>query len=52
MVCYDPADPQRALLEPGVWWGNFVLPAIALLVLGVAWVAMKYARAVALQRRA
>ena len=44
-VYYKPSDPSEALLEPGVWYGNFVIPGIGLLVLGVAWVAKKYAEA-------
>jgi hypothetical protein len=42
-VYYNPRHPQDALLEPGVWWGNFVAPAFALLLLGAAWVAKRYA---------
>ena len=25
-VYYNPGDPEDALLEPGIWWGNFVAP--------------------------
>jgi len=42
-VFYNPRDPQDALLEPGVWWGNFVVPALALLVFAAAWLAKRYA---------
>jgi hypothetical protein len=42
-VHYDPSDPGEALLEPGVWWGNFVLPALGLVVVAAAWVAKKFA---------
>jgi hypothetical protein len=45
-VYYNPANPGEALLEPGVWYGNFVMPGIGLLLLGIAWVAKKYADAV------
>lgn len=43
-VYYNPRDPQHALLEPGLWWGNFVAPAFALLLFGAAWIAKKYAQ--------
>jgi hypothetical protein len=49
-VYYNPSNPDEALLEPGVWWGNLVAPAIGLIVLGVAWLAKKYAEAVAWRR--
>jgi hypothetical protein len=42
-VHYNPRSPGEALLEPGVWYGNFVLPAIGAIVLGAAWVAKKFA---------
>ena len=42
-VYYDPQNPQNALLEPGLWWGNFITPALALLLFGAAWVAKRYA---------
>jgi hypothetical protein len=35
-VYYSPFDPADSLLKPGVWFGNFVLPAIGLAVLGLA----------------
>jgi len=46
-VYYNPSNPGEALLEPGAWYGNFVAPAIALLVLAAAWLAKKYAEATA-----
>jgi hypothetical protein len=46
-VYYDPANPQNALLEPGVWWGNFVAPSLALLLLALAWLAQRYAEVMA-----
>lgn len=49
-VYYDPGNPQVALLEPGVWWGNFAAPAIGLLVLAAAWLAKKYAQITAMRR--
>ena len=42
-VYYNPGNPQDALLEPGLWWGNFVPPVIALLLFAAAWVAKRYA---------
>ena len=42
-VYYNPRNPQDALLEPGIWWGNFVPPGLALLLLIAAWVAKRYA---------
>jgi hypothetical protein len=42
-VYYDPANPRNALLEPGVWWGNFVAPAFALVLFALAWLAKWYA---------
>ena len=47
-VYYNPSNPAEAVLEPGPWYGNFIIPAIGLLVLGVAFLAKKYADAVAL----
>jgi hypothetical protein len=49
-VYYDPSDPAQALLEPGVWWGNFMLPLFGALTLGAAWVAKKYAEIMASRR--
>ena len=42
-VYYDPANPQNALLEPGLWWGNFFAPAFAFLLFAFAWLAKRYA---------
>jgi hypothetical protein len=50
-VFYNPADPQDALLEPGMWWGNFVAPALALLLWAAAWLAKRYAEIVASRNR-
>lgn len=41
-VYYKPSDPSQALLEPGLWYGNFIIPSIGLLVLGLAWLAKKF----------
>ena len=49
-VHYQPGDPANAMLEPGVWWGNFVMPAIGALVLGAAWVAKRFAEITASRR--
>jgi hypothetical protein len=46
-VYYNPRNRSEALLEPGVWWGNLVAPAIALLLFGAAWIAKMYAQIVA-----
>lgn len=46
-VYYNPRNPQDALLEPGLWWGNFVAPALALLLFGAAWLAKRYADIIA-----
>jgi hypothetical protein len=35
-VYYNPLDPADSLLEPGVWFGNFVLPSISVAVLALA----------------
>jgi uncharacterized protein DUF3592 len=50
-VYYNPRNPQDALLEPGLWWGNFVAPLLALLFFGAAWVAKKYADIMASRNR-
>jgi hypothetical protein len=42
-VYYNPGNPEDALLEPGVWYGNFVGPAIGAVVLLAAWVAKRFA---------
>ena len=49
-VYYNPRNPQTALLEPGVWWGNFMAPAFALLLFSAAWVAKRYAEIVAARK--
>jgi len=46
-VYYNPANPGEALLEPGVWYGNFILPGIGIVLLCIAWLAKKFAEAVA-----
>jgi Protein of unknown function (DUF3592) len=46
-VYYNPRNPQDALLEPGLWWGNFVTPALAVVLLGAAWLAKRYAEIMA-----
>jgi hypothetical protein len=46
-VYYNPWHPGEALLEPGIWYGNFVAPAVAFLVLAAAWLAKKYAEVMA-----
>jgi len=50
-VYYNPQNPQVAVLEPGLWWGNFVAPAFALLFLGAAWVSKRYAEIIANRNR-
>jgi hypothetical protein len=50
-VYYNPHNPAEALLEPGIWWDNFAAPVMGLLILGAAWLAKKYAEAVAWRRR-
>ncbi len=37
MVHYDPKDPSRALLEPGLDWSIFLLWGVASMSIGVAW---------------
>ena len=49
-VYYNPANPAEALLEPGVWWGNFVAPIVGAILLGAAWLAKKYAEIMAARR--
>jgi hypothetical protein len=49
-VYYNPRDPQSALLEPGIWWGNCMAPAFALLFFGAAWIAKKYAEIMAARK--
>jgi hypothetical protein len=46
-VYYNPSQPAEALLETGVWYGNFVLPGIGVAVLAAALLAKKYAEAIA-----
>jgi len=40
-VFYNPSDPSESVLEPGPWYGNFIFPAISLVILLIAWVAKK-----------
>jgi hypothetical protein len=40
-VYYDPANPSKAVLEPGLWYGNFILPALGIALLGCAFLAKK-----------
>lgn len=49
-VYYNPGNPKEALLEPGVWWGNFVGPVIGVMLLGGAWFAKKFAEIMAARR--
>ena len=49
-VYYNPANPAEALLEPGVWWGNFVAPIVGAILLGAAWIAKKHAEIIASRR--
>jgi uncharacterized protein DUF3592 len=44
-VYYNPSDPSQALLEPGLWYGNLIIPSLGLVVLGVAWLAKKFSDA-------
>ena len=39
-------DPSEAVLEPGLWYGNFILPGIGLVILGITFVAKKFADSV------
>ena len=45
-VHYNPSDASEAVLEPGVWYGNFVLAGIGLVLLAAAWLAKLFAIAV------
>lgn len=45
-VYYNPNAPSEAVLEPGVWYGNFVFPAVGVVLLLGAWVAKKLAVAI------
>lgn len=40
-VYYNPNDPSEAVLEPGVWYGNFIFPVVGIGLLLAAWVAKK-----------
>ncbi|MEP7354743.1 MAG: DUF3592 domain-containing protein [Acidobacteriota bacterium] len=40
-VFFNPSDPSESVLEPGPWFGNFILPSISLVILLTAWVAWK-----------
>lgn len=44
-VYYNPGNPGDAILQPGVWYGNFVLPGVGIVLLICAWVAKKLAAA-------
>jgi hypothetical protein len=50
-VFYNPSDPSESVLEPGPWYGNFVFPAISLVILLISWVARKFSDLSASQNR-
>jgi hypothetical protein len=35
-VFYDPANPAESAVEPGLTWGDFVLPLLGFIFLGIA----------------
>jgi hypothetical protein len=46
-VYYNPNDPEDALLERGIWWGNFVFGGVSLPLFAWAWLTKRYAEIVA-----
>lgn len=50
-VYYNPNYPSEAVLDPGVWYGNFVFPAVGIVLLLSAWVAKRLAEAVSKRQR-
>ena len=41
-VWYNPSDPAQSMLVPGVWFGNYVVLALGLILLLIAWVTKKF----------
>jgi hypothetical protein len=46
-VYYNPSNPSEAVLEPGLWYGNFIFAGIGVVIIGVAYLTKLFADAVA-----